>query len=137
MTLHGHNGEVVSLAEGPNGKMFSGSTDRTIMVWSSENGAHVQTLVGHTGTVYALAIGRDGKVYSGSQDTTVRTDHEINNSDVPDPNRLSLETLDYIALFITCDLFSLFSIVYVSSCNHRAYTRVACHVNSGEGVVQR
>jgi WD40 repeat protein len=71
-TLTGHSGSVTSLAVGLDGKIYSGSSDKTIRVWSGEHGAHIQTLEGHTDDVYALAVGLDGKVYSGSEDRTVR-----------------------------------------------------------------
>jgi WD40 repeat protein len=54
------------------GKVYSGSFDHTIRVWSGDDGTHLQTLVGHTRFVRALAAGLDGKVYSGSEDETIR-----------------------------------------------------------------
>ena len=55
-TLEGHTDTVFSLAVGLDGKVYSGSSDKTIMVWSGESGAHLQTLQGHTGHVYALTV---------------------------------------------------------------------------------
>jgi WD40 repeat protein len=58
---------------GLDGKVYSGSYDTTIRVWSGDDGTHLQTLVGHTGWVWALAVGLDGKkVCSGSWDGTIR-----------------------------------------------------------------
>jgi WD40 repeat protein len=70
--LEGHTGDVRALAIGLDGKVYSGATDNTIMVWSGESGAHLQTLTGHTDAVRALAVGLDGNIYSGSVDRTVR-----------------------------------------------------------------
>jgi outer membrane protein assembly factor BamB len=70
--LEGHTHAVCALAIGPDGKVYSGSQDRTIRVWSGESGAHLQTLQGHTNEVRALAIGLDGKIHSGSCDETIR-----------------------------------------------------------------
>ena len=68
----GHNEGVFSLAVGLDGKVYSGSNDKTIRVWSGDDGTHLQTLEGHTRIVCALAVGLDGKVYSGSYDKTIR-----------------------------------------------------------------
>jgi WD40 repeat protein len=63
--LEGHAGYVWALAIGLDGKVYSGSRDKTIRVWSGESGAHLQTLQGH-------AVGLNGKIYSGSDDKTIR-----------------------------------------------------------------
>jgi len=68
--LEGHTECVYALAVGLNGKVYSGSSDRTIRVWSGDDGTHLQTLEGHW--VFALAVGLNGKVYSGSTDKTIR-----------------------------------------------------------------
>jgi hypothetical protein len=70
--LEGHAGYVCAIAVGLDGKVYSGSSDMTIRVWSGESGAHLQTLHGHTDRVRALAIGLNGKIYSGSWDRTIR-----------------------------------------------------------------
>jgi WD40 repeat protein len=70
--LGGHMGTVLALAIGLDGNVYSGSADTTVMVWSGESGAHLQTLTGHTDRVFALAVGLDGNIYSGSYDHTVR-----------------------------------------------------------------
>jgi WD40 repeat protein len=41
-------------------------------VWSTRDGAHIQTLEGHTNVVYALLLGLDARVYSASRDCTIR-----------------------------------------------------------------
>jgi WD40 repeat protein len=70
--LEGHTDHVNAIAVGLDGKIYSGSDDRTIRVWSGESGAHLQTLQGHTDKVEALTVGLDGKIYSGSWDRTIR-----------------------------------------------------------------
>lgn len=53
------------------GKLFSGSYDYTIKVWSTSSLQRVKTLQGHTDAVRALAVA-NGKLFSGSYDGTVR-----------------------------------------------------------------
>eukprot|EP00035_Acanthoeca_spectabilis_P017136 m.357590 g.357590 ORF g.357590 m.357590 type:complete len:336 (-) comp16616_c1_seq4:1730-2737(-) len=71
-TVTGHTDWVYALAVGKEGKVYSGSCDNTVKVWSGSTGALLQTLQGHTNSVRALAIGHDGNVYSGSYDCTVK-----------------------------------------------------------------
>jgi WD40 repeat protein len=66
-----HTSDVNALAVGLDGKIYSGSSDGTIRVWSGDDGTHLQTLVGHTRHVTSLAVGLDGKVFSGSSDNTI------------------------------------------------------------------
>ena len=70
--LEGHTNIVRALAVGLDGKMYSGSYDKTIRVWSHVDGAHLRTLEGHTDNVRALTVGLDGNLYSGSWDRTIR-----------------------------------------------------------------
>jgi WD40 repeat protein len=70
--LEGHGGSVIALAVLPDGRVVSGSDDRTIRVWDLARGAAPQVLEGHTGSVTALAVLPDGRVVSGSIDCTVR-----------------------------------------------------------------
>jgi hypothetical protein len=69
--LEGHTSAVYALVVGLDGRVYSGSSDNTIMVWSGESSVHLQTLKGHTNWVNALAVGLDGNIYSGSADSTV------------------------------------------------------------------
>lgn len=76
-SLRGHVGKVNALAI-HNGRLYSGSDDRTIKIWdlssSSSNRKHsepIRTLTGHTDRVLALTV-YDGRLYSASKDRTVR-----------------------------------------------------------------
>ena len=72
--LSGHAGSVHALVLSPDGqRLYTGSQDRTVRVWSTADGALLQTLQGHKSSVNALAVSADGqRLYSGSQDRTVR-----------------------------------------------------------------
>jgi WD40 repeat protein len=61
---------VTSLAVLPDGKLVSGSFDRTVRIW--ENGTCCHILKGHTLEVTCLAVLPDGMLASGSDDLTVR-----------------------------------------------------------------
>lgn len=52
-------------------RLVSGSHDRTIKVWSRDEGKCTSTLVGHKAAVSCLALGED-KIVSGSDDSDVR-----------------------------------------------------------------
>jgi hypothetical protein len=70
--LHSFCGDVYSLAVGPNGKVYCGSSDGLVRVWSTRDGQLLQTLEGHTDYVGSLAVAPDGTLYSGSDDCTIR-----------------------------------------------------------------
>ena len=53
---------VHALAIGLDGKVYSGSDDKTITAWSGESGTHLQTLSGHAHAVTALAVGLNGNI---------------------------------------------------------------------------
>ncbi len=73
-TLTGHTLSVNSLAFSPDGRfLVSGSDDRTIRIWSLNNGSTVAELRGHSDMVLGLAYTPDGRTLaSASQDGTVR-----------------------------------------------------------------
>lgn len=71
-TLTGDLGRIDALAVLPDGRVVSGSNDKTLRVWETGSGQLVKTLAGHTGAVNALAVLPDGRVVSGSDDTTLR-----------------------------------------------------------------
>jgi WD40 repeat protein len=61
-----------AFAVGPNGKLYTASLHRGVLVRSTRDGALIQTLEGHTGDVIGLRVGLDGRVYSASRDRTIR-----------------------------------------------------------------
>jgi WD40 repeat protein len=65
-TLSGHGGMVTALAVLPDGRLASGSDDRTIKLWDLATGQLKATLAGHCGSVRALAVLPDGRLASGS-----------------------------------------------------------------------
>ena len=68
--LEDHTRPVLSLAVAGD-KLFSGSYDYTIRVWSLDNLQRVKTLTGHTDAVRTLAVAGN-KLFSGSYDGTVK-----------------------------------------------------------------
>ena len=72
--LSGHQGDVLSIAYAPDGKMLaSAGRDESIRLWHPKTSQHLATLTGHGGLVTSLAFSPDGKkLVSGSGDATVR-----------------------------------------------------------------
>ncbi len=72
--LHGHTGEVLSLAFSPDGSLLvSGSADGTIKIWRVADGSEMRTIRGHQGPVPFVAFSADGKfVISSSDDRTIK-----------------------------------------------------------------
>lgn len=106
----GHAGTIWTLAMGLDGKMYSGSEDGTIRVWSGVDGHHLQTLNGHTDWVGALAVGLDGKIYSGSFDCTIRVWSGVDGT--------HLQTLTGHTSFILCLAMGLDGKIYSGSCDN-------------------
>jgi WD40 repeat protein len=53
--------------------LASGSSDKTVKLWSVESQKEVTTLQGHDNTVNSVAFSPDGKYFaSGSWDNTVK-----------------------------------------------------------------
>ena len=80
-TLHlwpvegGHMAPILSLAVLADGRLASGSEDKTIRIWSRDakgTWTSEATLEGHSGSVSALAGLADGRLASGSGDNTIR-----------------------------------------------------------------
>ena len=69
-TLTGHARGVASLA-GWEGKLISGSWDRTIRVWELETGGLDATLAGHTRVVRGLLVHGE-RLFSASEDGSIR-----------------------------------------------------------------
>ena len=60
---------VTSASFSPDGRLIvSGSKDKTIRVWDSNNGQPLLTLNGHTDEIYFVSFSRDGyQILSGSE----------------------------------------------------------------------
>ena len=67
----GHTNWVRSLVVLANGDLASGSYDKTIIIWNTQNGQKKQTLVGHTDRVGSLVVLANGDLASGSNDKTI------------------------------------------------------------------
>ncbi len=65
---------VNSVAFFPDGRLASGSDDKTVRVWDSKTGnAASAPLIEHTELVWSVAVSPDGKlIASGSKDKTLR-----------------------------------------------------------------
>ena len=75
LSLHGHHGEVNSVAFSPDGTcIVSGSHDNTIRIWDAQNGQAVGIpLEGHSDMVFSVAFSPDGThIVSGSSDKTIQ-----------------------------------------------------------------
>ena len=69
-TLAGHTGSVEALA-GWEGKLISGSWDKTIRVWDASTGGLDATLTGHQHAVSGLVVMGE-RLFSASLDGTIR-----------------------------------------------------------------
>jgi serine/threonine protein kinase len=72
--LEGHDGPVLCCAISADGRLLvSGGADRTVRVWSTEEGTTVTTFPGHTGPVRAVAIDPGCQaIFSGGEDGMLR-----------------------------------------------------------------
>jgi WD40 repeat protein len=70
--LAGHAGPVRTLCQLRDGRLASGSSDKTIRLWDVAAGAETARLAGHAGSVYALCRLEDWRLASGSSDETIR-----------------------------------------------------------------
>lgn len=74
-TLGGHDNRVNSVAFSPDGKILaSGSVDKTIKLWDTENGYLLRTIDSqHADQIQSVAFSPDGKLLaSGSWDLTIK-----------------------------------------------------------------
>ena len=60
------------LAVLPDGKLVSGSYDKTIKIWDPDTGECIKTLKGNSDSVNCLAVLPDGKLVGGSYDKTIK-----------------------------------------------------------------
>ncbi|HEV3076949.1 MAG TPA: hypothetical protein VHB47_21180 [Thermoanaerobaculia bacterium] len=74
----------------PDGRVISGSDERTLRIWDLATGRTTGTLEGHWSGVYALAVLPDGRVVSGSEDHTLRIWDLATGRDVQEAARPSV-----------------------------------------------
>jgi WD40 repeat protein len=72
MTMIGHKDYVTALYILPDGRIVSGSDDKTLRIWNASTGDCEKILSGHKGSVWALSILPEGRIVSGSEDKTLR-----------------------------------------------------------------
>ena len=70
LKLHGHTQNVNCLAALADGRLASGSSDHSIIIWNLADGKQLATLDGHEGGVRCLAALEGGRLASGSSDKT-------------------------------------------------------------------
>ncbi|KAG8915462.1 hypothetical protein FRC02_004515, partial [Tulasnella sp. 418] len=67
--LHGHLGNVRSVAFSPDGsRIVSGSDDHSVRIWDTSTGSCVRILEGHTNQVQSTCFSPDGTVAASSSD---------------------------------------------------------------------
>ncbi len=67
----GHEDWVCSVCVTKDGKIVSGSEDKTVRVWDMQ-GKKLAICRGHEDSVFSVFVTKDGKVVSGSKDKTIR-----------------------------------------------------------------
>ena len=73
LTLSGHSKSVCCVAQLDDGRIVSGSDDKTLIVWEKgDGGVEAQILSGHTDGVSCVALLVDGRLVSGSWDGTLK-----------------------------------------------------------------
>ena len=70
--IEGHTDHVNSLAVLPDGRLASGSSDKTIRLWDIKTGIETARLEGHTDRVTAICLLSDWRLASCSWDKTIR-----------------------------------------------------------------
>ncbi len=70
-TIEGSESNLTWISLGPEGQIFSGSTDGTIKIWDKQSVHGIKTLRGHKAQIQSLFID-DQVIFSGSSDNTLR-----------------------------------------------------------------
>jgi WD40 repeat protein/GTPase SAR1 family protein len=71
--LRGHEGEITSVTVTPDGRVVSGSVDKSLRLWDLETSRCLRAFQGHTDHVLGVAVTLDGEqALSASADHTVR-----------------------------------------------------------------
>jgi WD40 repeat protein len=71
-TLEGHTLRIMCLSVLADGRLVSGSWDKTLRVWDPASGLCLHELKGHTDCVNCVTVLADGCLVSGSDDETLR-----------------------------------------------------------------
>ena len=66
------NGIIFALAVLPNGDLVSGSSDKTIKIWNTQDGTLKKTLTGHTNWINDLIAVDQNRLISASDDRTIK-----------------------------------------------------------------
>lgn len=77
-TLQAHNDKINCMIKMDNGRLVTGSYDKTIKIWNTSQLSCEGILQGHTDKVFSLAQLSDGRLASGSRDKTIRIWDGIN-----------------------------------------------------------
>lgn len=69
--LKGHTDNINCLTVLPDGRIASGSNDKTIRIWNTETLTAEKILIGHTHNINCLSVLPDGRIVSASDDLRV------------------------------------------------------------------
>ena len=71
-TWTGHTDYVVCILQLADGRVATGSWDKSVKLWDAASGACVATWTGHTDNVRCIVQLADGRVATGSEDKSVK-----------------------------------------------------------------
>ncbi|MES2788952.1 MAG: c-type cytochrome domain-containing protein, partial [Planctomycetota bacterium] len=97
-TLIGHEGPVSALAFSPdNGRLVSGSADKTTRIWTLADSKEIAKYTGHTNTVTAVAFSANGQqIASGAADNSLKL---LNAADAAEQKNFAGNTGAVTAVF--------------------------------------
>ena len=68
----GHKKDINAMCYSPNGDIIiSGSEDKSLVIWSVEEGIEIDRLYGHKDAILCLDINKEGKIISGGKDKNI------------------------------------------------------------------